>query len=66
MGPVSNAGLYGVVQERREFWGDLRWMPRDQFDLSVGLGYRRIANLLHVEGDTQTGWLARMALEARY
>jgi hypothetical protein len=41
-------------------------MPRDQFDLSVGLGYRRIANLLHVEGDTQTGWLARMALEARY
>ncbi|HET9951833.1 MAG TPA: capsule assembly Wzi family protein [Candidatus Eisenbacteria bacterium] len=66
MGPVSNAGLYGVVQERREFWGDLRWMPRDQFDVSAGLGYRRVANVNHEEGATRTGWLARMALEARY
>ena len=66
LGPVSNVGLYGVVQERREFWGDLRWMPRDQFDVSAGLGYRRIANVNHEEGATQTGWLARMALEVRY
>ena len=66
MGSVSNAGLYGVVQERREFWGDVRWMPRDQFDVSVGLGYRRVLNVNHEEGATRTGWLARAALEARY
>ncbi|HEY6571757.1 MAG TPA: hypothetical protein VI198_00435, partial [Candidatus Eisenbacteria bacterium] len=66
MGPVSNAGLFGVVEQRREVWGDLRWMPRDRLDVSAGAGFRRIANERHVEGFTRTAWLARLALDVRY
>ncbi len=66
MGFVDNAGLFGVVEERREVWGDLRWIPRDRLDVSVGLGYRRIENEHHVEGATRYGWLARLALDVRY
>ena len=66
MGAVSNTGLYGVVEERREVWGDLRWMPRDRLDASAGVGFRRVANERHVEGETRTAWLARLALDVRY
>ena len=66
MGPVENVGLFGVVEERREAWGDLRWMPRDRFDVSAGVGFRRIANENHVDGFTRTAWLARLALDIRY
>jgi hypothetical protein len=66
MGFVGNAGLYGIVEERREVWGDLRWMPRDQVDASIGVGYRRIVNERHVEGFTRAAWLARVALDVRY
>jgi hypothetical protein len=66
MGPVSNSGLSGIVEERREVWGDARWIPRDQCDLSVGLGYRRTANENHVQGVTRAAWLARLALDVRY
>jgi hypothetical protein len=66
MGAVSNVGLAGVVEERREVWGDLRWMPRDQFDVSGGLGFRRVANEAHVEGAVRAAWLARVALDVRY
>jgi hypothetical protein len=65
-GFVSNAGLSGVVEERREVWADLRWMPRDQLDASVGLGYRRVVNENHVAGFTRTAWLGRVALDVRY
>jgi Capsule assembly protein Wzi len=65
-GAVSNVGLLGVVEERREVWGDLRWMPRDQLDVSLGLGFRRVVNEQHVDGVTRTAWLARIALDARY
>lgn len=65
-GAISNVGLLGVVEERREVWGDLRWMPRDRLDVSAGLGYRRVSNERHVEGDTQTAWMARLALDVRY
>ncbi len=66
MGAVSNTGLYGVVEERREVWGDLRWMPRDRLDASAGVGFQRVANERHVEGETRTAWLARLALDVRY
>ncbi len=66
MGAVSNAGLFGVVEERREVWGDLRWMPRDRLDVSAGLGFRRIENERHVEGVTRTAWLVRLALDVSY
>jgi hypothetical protein len=66
MGGVDNAGLYGVVEERREVWGDLRWIPRDQLDVTLGVGFRRIENEHHLEGATRHGWLARLALDARY
>ncbi|HEU4333062.1 MAG TPA: hypothetical protein VFT32_01085, partial [Candidatus Eisenbacteria bacterium] len=66
LGTAGNAGLYGIVEERREVWGDLRWMPRDQMDASLGVGYRRIVNERHVEGFTRTAWLARVALDVRY
>jgi hypothetical protein len=65
-GFVSNAGLFGVVEERREVWGDLRWMPRDQVDASIGLGYRRTVNEGHVDGFTRAAWLGRVALDLRY
>ena len=64
-GPVSSA-LSGVVEERREVWGDLRWLPRDNVDLSAGAGYRRRENVDHLSGVTETAWLARLAAELRY
>ena len=66
LGPISNSGLSGVVEERREVWGDLRWLPRDNVDLSAGLGYRRRENVDHVTGATERAWLARLAAELRY
>ncbi|HEU4723668.1 MAG TPA: hypothetical protein VFU59_00075, partial [Candidatus Eisenbacteria bacterium] len=66
MGSVSNAGLFGVVERRREVWGDLRWIPSDRLDATVGLGYRRIENERHADGVTRTAWLARLALDVRY
>lgn len=66
LGPVPNAGLTGVVEERREVWGDARWLPRDNVDVSLGLGYRRVRNEDHVEGRTATAWLGRLAAELRY
>jgi capsule assembly protein Wzi len=65
-GPVSDSGLSGVVEERREVWGDVRWLPRDNVDLSVGAGYRRRENVNHVSGVTEGAWLARLAAELRY
>lgn len=65
LGPVSS-GLSGVVEERREVWGDLRWLPRDNVDLSAGLGYRRRENVDHVTGVTEKAWLLRLAVELRY
>ena len=64
-GPVSS-GLSGVVEERREVWGDLRWLPRDNVDVSTGVGYRRRENADHLSGVTETSWLARLAAELRY
>jgi hypothetical protein len=66
MGPVSNAGLSGVVEERREVWGDVRWLPRDNVDIAAGLGYRHVRNEEHVEGAERSAWLARLALDLRY
>ena len=66
MGPVAGSGLSGVVEERREVWGDLRWLPRDNVDLSAGVGYRRRENVDHVSGITESAWLARLAAELRY
>lgn len=60
------SGLSGVVEERREVWGDLRWLPRDNVDLSAGAGYRRRENVDHVSGATENAWLARLAAELRY
>ena len=65
-GFVSNAGLFGTVEKRREVWGDLRWMPRDQIDARLGLGYRRVVNDRHVDGITRTALLGRVALDVRY
>lgn len=65
MGAVSS-GLSGVVEERREVWGDLRWLPRDNADLSGGLGYRSRDNVDHASGVTERVWLARLAAELRY
>jgi len=66
LGPVPNASLTGVVEERREVWGDVRWLPRDNVDLSLGLGYRRVRNEDHVAGRERTAWLGRLAAELRY
>ncbi|MGE5179514.1 MAG: hypothetical protein ACM3PF_10500 [Bacteroidota bacterium] len=65
-GAVSNAGLSGVVERRREVFGDARWMPRDDVDLSVGVGYRRLVNEDNVAGRDRNAWLGRMALDVRY
>ncbi len=64
-GPVPS-GLSGVVEERREVWGDARWMPRDNVDLSVGLGFRRIENERNVSGADRQAWLGRLAANLRY
>ncbi len=65
-GFVSNAGLFGIVEKRREVWGDLRWMPRDQVDARLGLGYRRVTNDNHQDGVVRTAFLGRVALDVRY
>ncbi len=65
-GAVSNSGLTGVVEERREVWGDLRWLPRDNVDLSAGLGFRRRENRDHLPGMNESAWLARLAADLRY
>jgi hypothetical protein len=65
-GPASTAGLSGVVEERREVWGDARWMPRDNADLSVGLGFRRVRNDANVPGLDREAWLARFSADVRY
>ena len=65
-GPVSNSGLSGVVERRREVFGDARWMPRDNVDLSLGAGYGRIHNENHVAGRERREWLARLAFDVRY
>jgi hypothetical protein len=65
-GPAPGAGLSGVVERTREVWGDARWMPRDDVDLSAGLGYRRVSNRDHVAGRTERAWLLRAALDLRY
>jgi len=65
-GGVSTAGLSGIVEERREVWGDARWMPRDAVDLSVGAGFRRVRNDGNVSGADRDGWLARFAADLRY
>jgi capsule assembly protein Wzi len=66
LGPVDNSGLSGVVEEWRETWGDLRWLPRDNVDLSVGVGFRRRENKDHASGVDENAWLARLAAELRY
>jgi hypothetical protein len=66
LGDVDVSRPTGVVERRREVWGDVRWMPRDNVDLAAGLGYRRRENVDHVSGIDQTAWLARIALDARY
>ena len=65
-GAVSTAGLSGIVEERREVWGDARWMPRDDVDLSAGVGFRRVRNDANVPGADPTGWLARFSADVRY
>ncbi|HEY7729075.1 MAG TPA: capsule assembly Wzi family protein [Candidatus Eisenbacteria bacterium] len=65
-GAVSNAGLSGVVERRREVWGDARWMPRDNVDLGAGVGFRRVRNEGNAPGATRTTWLMRAALDVRY
>jgi len=65
-GPVSTAGLSGIVEERREVWGDARWFPRDNVDVSAGLGYRRLRNENNAAGADRNAWLARVAADLRY
>jgi len=65
-GLVSTVGLSGIVEERREVWGDARWMPRDNVDVSVGAGFRRIRNEGNLEGRDREAWLARLAADVRY
>ena len=65
-GGVSTAGLSGVVEERREVWGDARWMPRDNVDLSAGAGFRRVRNDTNVAGSDREAWLARFTADVRY
>ena len=65
-GGISTAGLSGVVEERREVWGDARWMPRDNVDVSVGLGFRRVRNDTNIEGADRESWLARFSADLRY
>jgi len=65
-GAVSTAGLSGIVEERREVWGDARWMPRDNVDVSVGLGFRRVRNDGNVAGADREAWLGRFSADLRY
>jgi hypothetical protein len=66
LGDVDNSRPMGVVERRREVWGDVRWLPRDNVDLAAGLGFRRRENVDHVSGVDETAWLARFAAELRY
>jgi hypothetical protein len=66
MGPVDNSGLSGVVEKRREVWGDVRWLPRDNVDLSLGVGYLRVNDEKNVPGSDRNAWLARLAADVRY
>ena len=63
---MSNASLTGIVERRREVFGDARWMPRDNVDLSLGAGYGRVRNENHVAGRERNEWLARLAFDVRY
>lgn len=65
-GAVSTVGLSGIVEERREVSGDARWMPRDNVDVSVGAGFRRVRNEGNLEGHDREAWLARLAVDVRY
>lgn len=66
MGPVSNSKLTGLVEGDREVWGFVRWLPRDNVDLSVGLGYRQRRNVDHALGVDENSLLARLSAELRY
>jgi len=65
-GAASTAGLSGVVEERREVWGDVRLMPRDNVDVSLGAGFRRLQNEGNAAGADREAWLARFAANLRY
>jgi hypothetical protein len=41
-------------------------MPRDDVDLSAGVGFRRVRNDANVPGADPTGWLARFSADVRY
>jgi hypothetical protein len=64
--PIDNSGLTGVVEKRREVWGDLRWLPRDNVDAFIGAGYRSRENADNEEGRDETAWLGRLGAELRY
>jgi len=66
LGAVDNSGLTGVVERRREVWGDVRWLPRDNVDVFLGAGYRSRANADNVDGKDETAWLGRLGAELRY
>jgi len=66
LGDVDNSRPMGVVERRREVWGDVRWIPRDNVDVALGLGYRSRANVDHQSGVDETAWLGRLAAELRY
>lgn len=66
LGNVDNSRPTGVVERRREVWGDVRWIPRDNVDVALGLGYRTRENVDHVRGVDEESWLARVAAELRY
>jgi len=65
-GFVSTSGLLDVVERTMEFWGDLRWVPRDRLDVSLGLGHRQLTNKDHIIDADESNWLARLSLDARY
>jgi hypothetical protein len=64
--PIDNSSLTGVVEKRREAWGDLRWLPRDNVDAYIGAGYRSRDNADNEEGRDETAWLGRLGAELRY
>lgn len=64
--PVPGTGLTGTIEHRRETWADLRWIPRDNVDVSVGAGYRHRENVDNVSGVDQSAWLGRIAADVRY
>jgi hypothetical protein len=66
MGPVDNSGLSGVVEKRREVWGDVRCLPRDNVDVSLGLGYLNLEDEHNVAGSDRQAWMARLAADLRY